>query len=164
MLLQIIEKLALYAMPIVSFLLSVLAYIKSRDCTKVKLELTEVQEKLDAYDLKLKTYELEKIEKELEKKGKANIEARVVQIAKGKYKIKVWNSGDEKAYNIDYDIPEKYQIYLMKQITPFEYLEPGSNFEEFVSVQMNSERKFEIITFWENQYGEKFSNNILRSI
>lgn len=164
LLFEVIKNIALYVMPISAFLLSVLAYIKSKDCTHIKVELSDVQEKLNEYDLKLKAYELEKMEKERNHKSKANIEARIVEIAKGKYKIKIWNSGDEKAYNVDYDIPEKYQIGLMKNVTPFEYLEPGNNFEEYVAIYLQSENKFEIITTWENENGERFTNTILRSI
>ncbi len=164
LLFEIIKSIALYVMPISTVLLSVLAYIRPKDCTHVKVQLTDVQEKLNEYDLKLKAYELEKIEQECNHKSKANIEARIVEIAKGKYKIKIWNSGDEKAYNVDYDIPEKYQIGLMKNVTPFEYLEPGSNFEEYVVIYLQSYNKFEIITTWENENGERFTNTTLRSI
>ena len=45
-------------------------------------------------------YELEEREKEKENATKACIEARVYNISKGKYALKIWNSGKAKAYRI----------------------------------------------------------------
>lgn len=75
----------------------------------------------------------------------------------------MWNSGNEKAYNIDVTIPEEYRIIIMKQKLPFEYLEPNNSFEETVVIHMNSSSKFKIISSWENENGDKFTNEQLRS-
>ena len=52
----------------------------------------------------------------------------------------------------------------MKNVTPFEYLKPENCFEEYVIINLQSNNKFEIITTWENENGEKFTNVTLRSI
>lgn len=161
---EIIKGIALYVMPIAAFLLSILAYLKSKECMQVKLELDDVQKRLNEYDLKLKQYELERIEKERSQSKKANIEARIVNISKGKYKIKIWNSGDEKAYDVDYNILPEYHITLTKFVTPFEYLDTGKSFEEDVIISMESQRKFKITTSWKNEKGEIFTNDIIGSI
>lgn len=164
LILEIIKNIALYVMPIAAFLLSCLAYLKSKECAQVKLELDDVQTRLNEYDLKLKQYELEKIEKERNQRKKANIEARIVKISKGKYKIKIWNSGNERAYDIDYNIPPEFHITLTKFITPFEYLDVGKYFEEDVIISMESERKFKIITSWNDGKGQEFTSDIIGSI
>lgn len=161
---EIIRNVALYVIPIAAFLLSILAYLKSKECMQIKLELDDVQKRLNEYDLKLKMYELEKIETERNHSKKANIEARIVNISKGNYKIKIWNSGDERAYDVDYDIPSEYRITMTKFVTPFEYLDTGKSFEEDVSISMESQRKFKIITLWKNEKGERFTNDVIESI
>lgn len=161
---EIIRGVALYVMPIAAFLLSILAYLKSKECVQVKLELDDVQKRLNEYDLKLKQYELEKIEKERDKQKGANIEARIVKISQGKYKIKIWNAGNDKAYDVDYSIPPEYHITMIKLVTPFECLDIGKSFEESVIISMGSQRKFRIITSWKDEKGERFSNEILGSI
>lgn len=164
LILNIIKNIALYVMLIAAFLLSLLAYLKSKECTQVKIELDDIQKRLNEYDLKLKQYELEKIEKERNQEIKANIEARIVEISKGKYKIKIWNSGNERAYDVDYNIPPEFHITLTKFVTPFEYLDVGKYFEEDVIISMESERKFKIITSWNDRKGQEFTNDIIGSI
>lgn len=150
-----IKDIAIYIMPIAAFLLSVIALIKSNKVSKM-------EEKINECDLKIKQYELEKIEQEKDKK-EAFVEARIINISKGKYKIKVWNSGNVDAYNVDYDIPQEFQIILTKRVTPFEILEPGQNFEEYIIIHMNSEKKYKVITSWEDKDGNKYENEKLRA-
>lgn len=77
--------------------------------------------------------------------------------------MKVWNSGSTTAYNIEVSISEEYNIIIMKDKMPFEYLEPGNSFEEYVVIHGGSASKFEILSTWEDMNGEKFSNKQLRS-
>ena len=137
-------------MPIVSFFFSVFVFVKSR-------KINELEEKI-------KQYELDKIEQEKNIEQKANIEARITKISSNKYKLKVWNSGNAAAYNVDYDIPSEYRIILHKQVTPFEVLEAGENFEEYVILCFDSNMKYRVITKWNDQAGKEFSNEKIRSI
>lgn len=153
---ECIQDVALYAMPIAAFLLSVLALIKSN---KIK----KMEEKLNEYDLKLKEYELERIQQEKNKKNEACVEARIVKISSNKYRIKIWNSGTATAYNVDYDIPNEYHIGLVKRVTPFEILEPGHNFEEHVIILADSENKYKVITRWQDKDGTDFNKEQLKT-
>ncbi len=137
-----------------AFTLSVVAYYKSRKVSKV-------EEKLNEYDLKLKQYELEKIELEKNSKEKPKVEARIINISRGNYIIKIWNSGEDTAFNVDYDIPRKYNITPIKKVTPFERLEPGKYFEESVMVHMQSSKKFEIITNWQDKNHKDYTHKEL---
>ena len=159
---EIIKDIAIYIMPIAAVLVSVIALIKSNKCTQVQVKLSEMEQKLQEYDLALKKYELEKIEREVNREKKACVEARIIKISQGKYKLKVWNSGDVTAYSIDVEIPSEYNIILMKDKMPFEYLEPGNGFEEHVVVHMQSSRKFKIICKWEDKNGEQHFNEQIR--
>ena len=78
--------------------------------------------------------------------------------------MKVWNSGNEKAYNVAVFIPEEYNVIIMEDKMPFEYLEPGNSFEECVVIHSGSASKFKIVSTWEDEKGEKYENTQLRSI
>lgn len=159
---EVIKDLAVYIMPIAAVVVSVIALIKSDKCTQVQVKLSEMEQKLQEYDLALKKYELEKIEREAKLEKNACIEARIIKIAKGQYKLKVWNSGGVIAYNIDVEIPSEYKIILNKDKMPFEYLEPGNGFEEHVVLHMQSSRKFKVICRWEDEKGVKNFNEQIR--
>ena len=98
---EVVKGVALYVMPIAAFIVSLIALKRSNDTMKVQVQLSEVEEKLKEYELALKKRELEKIQAEENKEKKANIEARVIKISKGSYRLKVWNSGNETAYNVE---------------------------------------------------------------
>lgn len=160
---EVIKDVAIYIMPIAAFVVSLIALKRSNDTMKVQVQLSEVEEKLKEYELALKKHELEKIQAEKNEKKKANVEARIIKISKGSYRLKVWNSGNVIAYNVEVSIPKEYDIIIMKDKMPFEYLEPGNSFEECVVIHMQSASKFKVISVWEDDKGNKFSNEQLRS-
>ncbi len=86
---EVIKSVALYIMPIAAFIVSLIALKRSNDTMKVQVQLSEVEEKLREYKLALKKHELEKIRAEENEEKKANIEARVIKISKGSYRLKV---------------------------------------------------------------------------
>lgn len=157
---EVIKDIALYVMPIAAFGVSVIALIRSNKSLGVKVQLSEMQEQLINYELEIKRHEYEKMQ-ESEKK-RACVEARIINVAKNKYKLKVWNSGDIKVYNINVTIPPEYSITIMKGKMPFEYLEPGNSFEENVIVHMGSARKFKIKISWEDEQGNQGFNEQVR--
>lgn len=161
---EVIKIVALYVMPIAAFFVSLIALKRSNDTLKVQVQLSEVEEKLKEYELALKKHELERIQAEENEEKKAAIKARVIRISKGKYKLKVWNSGNEKAYNVAVFIPEEYNVTIMEDKMPFEYLEPGNSFEECVVIHCGSASKFKIISTWEDGKGKKYENTQLKSI
>lgn len=162
---EIIKDIALYIIPIAAFIVSVIALKRSNKCLEIRVQLSEVEQKLQEYELAIKEYELHKIfEKENQEKAKAAcIQARIYNISKNKYRLKIWNSGNLPAYNIIVDIPVEYGIILSKDKMPFEYLNPGKSFEEHVLIYVGASPKFKIMSTWENQNGEKFTNEQIES-
>lgn len=136
-----------YGLPILAICLSILSYRDSRKANRVQERLNKVEEKL-------KLYELEEKEKERQEATKACVEARIVNISKGKYRMKIWNSGKSTAYNVDYEVPAEYKVIILRDKVPYEFLESGKSFEEHV---MNTPNKFKIITKWSNKEGMFFS-------
>lgn len=149
-----------YIIPIAAFIVSLIALKKSNETVKVKVQLTEVEEKLKHCELMLKEHELEKINA----LKKPNIEARVINILHNKYRLKVWNSGEAKAYNIMVDIPSEYGVIIMNETMPFECLEPGNSFEEVVVVHMQTKSKFRIKSSWNDDEGHDYTNEQWRTL
>lgn len=160
---EAIKDVALYLVPIAALGLSIISLFRSS-------KITKMENKLKEYDLRLKEYEIEKIEyeksekeKEMEQKKRADVRARIYRISDRNYKIKIYNCGEGIAYNVDYKIPEEYQIICMKEIVPFEILNPGCKFEENVVIHMQSSKKYKVITSWEDVQENEFHNEILES-
>lgn len=96
-------------------------------------------------------------------KERANISARIYKISDRKCKIKIYNCGEGVVYNVDYKISEEYQIICMKEIGPFEILNPGCKFEENVVIHMQSSKKYKITMSWKDSEGNEFHNETLES-
>ena len=113
-----------------------------------------LQNRVNEIELKLKEYELE----EKEQHKVPCIEARINHIAKGNYRIKIWNSGNAAAKNVTASWDKGSQIIFFDQVKmPFELLEPQKSFDLAISTYMGSPRKLCITTAWEDTDGEKHS-------
>ena len=128
----------------------VLRIVLERANNTVEGQGYEVEQKLKEYELALKKYELEQMQAKKNEEKRAYIETIVIKISKGSHKLKVWNSGNTTAYNIEVSIPKEYNIVIIKDKMLFEYLEPVNNFEECVIIHMQSASKFNIISIWED--------------
>ena len=146
---EIIDVVIGYVVPIVAIVLSIFSFHDSRKVNKVQLRLNEMEEKL-------KKYELEEIEKEREAANKAIVEARIYNVSKGKYRLKIWNSSQATAYDVDFEVPEKLKGLVFRDKVPFEVLEPGKSFEESVIYYNGMPPKFTVKTTWKNASGEKY--------
>lgn len=146
-----------YGFPTVAVGLSIFSYRDSRKANKVQDRLNEVEEKL-------KKYELEEKEKERDEATKACVEARIMKISKGNYKMKVWNSGKSTAYNVDFEIPEEYKNMVWREKVPYEFLDSCKSFEEYVMVHMGSPNKFKVTTTWTDMQGNFCSKEQIVSV
>lgn len=154
---DILKIVTAYIIPIISLVFSGIALYQSSKSRKT-------EEKLKGLELYIKEHEAKEIESKQNTPSRPNIEARVYKVSNGVYKLKIWNSGNATAYNISASIPDQYNILLLKNKFPYEYLKPNDSFEENVIYHMRSSPKFEIETFWEDDNGLKFKNVDLRSI
>ena len=145
---EIIDVFIVYVVPLVAIALSIVSFHDSRKVNKVQLRLTEMEEKL-------KKYELEEIEKEREAANKATIETRIYNVSKGKHRLKIWNSGQATAYDVDFEVPKELKGLVFRDKVPFEVLEPGKSFEESVIYYNGMPPKFTVKTTWKNASGEK---------
>lgn len=74
------------------------------------------------------------------------------ELANRLIKIRVSNVGNTDAYDVDYSIPEKYNIILIKDngVTPLEILKSGESFDGDVVAYMGSSKKYEVTTYWKD--------------
>ncbi len=132
----------------VSLIVAIISLIKSSKAQKL-------QNKVNEHELKIKQYELEKIAAEKAEATLSCVEARVIHISRDNYKLKVWNSGNMKVYNVRASFQEGSEIIIIDSKMPFDELEPKKSFEENLIVHMGSARKFKITTSWEDKDGNK---------
>lgn len=147
---EIFIDLVQYGLPIIALMLSILSFRDSRKANKVQDRLNELEEKL-------KKYELEEKEKERQEANRACIEARIIRISKGKYVMKIWNSGKATAYNVNFRIQEEYKNRVWREKVPYEVLESGKNFDEHVIGYDGCPSKLKVTTTWEDNNGEAHS-------
>lgn len=146
---EIIDAFITYVGPLVAIALSIVSLHESRKINKVQLRLNEMEEEL-------KKYELEKIEKEREAVNKPIVEARIYNVSKGKYRLKIWNSSQATAYDVDFDVPEELKGLVYKDKVPFEVLQAGKSFEEYIMFHYGTPPKFTVKTTWKNVSAEKY--------
>lgn len=144
-----------YGFPTIALLLSILSFLDSRKANAVQARLLEIEKKL-------KSYELEERERQREETMEACIEARVMNISKNNYKMKMWNSGKATAFNVDFTVAKEIGVFREK--VPYEFLEPGKSFEEIVLVHFGTPRKFSITTTWSDSSGKPHSKEQIVSI
>lgn len=138
-----------YFLPFMALVISIASFYESRKVNKVQMRLNKMEEQL-------KKYELEEKEKEREAAKKPLVEARIYNISKGKYKLKIWNSGKVEAYDVDFQVPGDLKEIVLKDKIPFEVLEPGKSFEEHIIVHLGLPPKFSVKTTWKDSSGERY--------
>ncbi|WP_413376456.1 hypothetical protein [Paenibacillus taichungensis] len=154
---DVFADLVKYGFPTVAIIVSLLSFKDSRKANKVRDRLNELEEKL-------KQFALEEKEKARLDETKASIEARIINISKGKYKLKIWNSGKATAYNVNLEIPDEFKGIIYTDKVPYEFLEAGKNFEEHILVHSGTPRKFTIKTTWEDSKGINHLKELILTI
>ena len=145
--------IASFIMAAISLLIAVVSFILS-------LRGQRLQNKVNEIELKIKNYELE--EKEKENQKISCVEARIIKVGKNNYRIKVWNSGNCVAKNINVILHDKEGIIFNDRgKLPFEILEPNKSFELPFSVFDVAPFKIFITTEWEEESGEKHNKKQL---
>ncbi|PEQ96609.1 hypothetical protein CN481_00245 [Bacillus sp. AFS006103] len=154
---KIFIGLVQYGFPAIALILSYLSYRDSRKANRLRERLHEVEERL-------KKYELEEKEKEREEATRACVEARIYNVARHNFRMKIWNSGKATAYNVDFEIAEEYRGYVRREMVPYEFLDPGKSFEEYVMVHSGTPNKFIVTTTWTDKQGESYSKEQIVTI
>lgn len=149
-------EIAAFVFSAVSVVLAIISFV-------VSIRAQRLQNRLNEMDLRLKQYEL--AEKEKEQVNSPCVEARINHIVKNKYKIKVWNSGNAKAKNINvtWDKTEGIMSFDTDKL-PFDELEPNKSFEIAIFLYGGAPSKLYITTEWVDEGGTKGSKKQLCDI
>ena len=139
-----------------ALLISTIALAKSNKASKIQQKVAELDERL-------KSYELEKMEQEKESQGLARIEAKALELGKGRHRIRISNTGKARAHNIDFEVLDQdCKGFFQKEKTPYEFLDAYDSFDEVVIYYDNFPPKVNVITKWEDEDGKEFTReNIL---
>lgn len=70
--------------------------------------MRKTEDKIRDLEFYIKEYQTKEILQKQNILLEAKIEARIINIGKGTYKMKIWNSGNQKAYNVSANIPEEF--------------------------------------------------------
>lgn len=145
-------------MDVVAIIISGVSLLVAIVSFAFSLSAQRLQNKLNELELKLKEYELHQIEKE------ACVEARVIKTDSKHYFIKVWNSGNDIAYNVNVFLPEEKSVNIFdNDKLPFEELDSNKSFDIPLLVYNGSATKFYVTTEWKDSKGDKKSKNQLCS-
>ena len=156
--LSVILKYGELLISAVSLIIAIFALYKSSKAEKLQAQLNKME-------LQLKKYELEKIDAEKRDALLSCVEARVVKIGKGRYKMKIWNSGNTVAYDVTANFVGNPNIIISdEKKQPFEILEPKKNYELNLLVHCGSARKFCVKTEWKDENGVYKSKECLETI
>ena len=147
-----------FAVSIVSLVIAIISLVKS---SKAQL----LQNKLNEIELQIKRNELDKIEKEKADNSTACVEARIISLGTGKYKLKVWNSGFLIAYNIKVSFVGDPEIIMFAEgLLPYDELDPKKSFEISLLVHFDSSQKARVLTEWEDKNGKQYSKEQMVSL
>lgn len=154
---EITKECTTYIAPLLALLLSIVSLCKSAKGQKLQNRVGELE-------LKLKEYEVAQLKKKETAANTACIEARIINISSGKYRLKVWNSGQTTAYNVKAVIDSSANLMIISSKMPFEFLDAGKNFEEHLIIHGGTADKFLITTTWEDADGQTHTKEQMGSL
>ncbi len=86
------------------------------------------------------------------------IRAKFIRKADNRLYLRIWNSGYEAAYNVRFFIPGEKRICVLKTRSYYPYLGCGKAFDEYVVADEAALSNVNVITLWEDECGNMFSN------
>ena len=139
------------AISVVSLVLAVISLIQSGHAQSI-------QNKVNQLELQIKQNELDRIKKEQDEAHSSCVEARVICMGSGKYRLKVWNSGNTTVSNVSASFPKgDGPMIIDSDKQPYDILEPNKSYEMCLIRYGGSASKFKIRTEWTDIDGERQS-------
>lgn len=118
----------------------------------------KLQNEINRLELIIKKGELAELKKQELEANTSCVEARIVKMGRGQYRMKVWNSGKVTVTNVNAKFVEDTKIIMFDQEKmPFEELEPQKSFELGLLTYAGSSRKAKVQTEWNDSKGNYHS-------
>lgn len=99
----ILKIIIAYIIPILSFSISSIALYRTGKVRKTEDRIRDLE-------LYINEYKAKEIEEKQNIQLEAKVEARIINISKGTYKMRIWKSGNLRAFNVSAKIPKECQI------------------------------------------------------
>lgn len=139
------------AIALAALVVSIIALIKSSKADKLQAKVNELE-------LEIKAYELSKIKKE----QNCIVSVNTVKYGKGKHRLRVYNAGENAAYNVSAKIADNPGVILMeREMQPYECLDGRQNYEMVLISCDQSKPKFTVQYEWSDIYGKIYSDSKL---
>lgn len=87
----------------------------------------------------------------------AYVQAKIIRKEDKKIYLRIWNSGTEPAYNVNFYIPKGRRICILRSRLDYQCLEPGKAFDEYAVADDVPLKDIDIITYWQDEYGNQYS-------
>lgn len=119
--------------------------------------------RVNRLDYKLKQAQVKELDERTIEENTCALDASFVPIGSNKVKIRVFNNHGLDAYNINVSVDEKLGIRIHSDILPYEILKSRQSFDINVLTHDFSKRKAKIHLEWDDENGNHYSDDILRS-
>ncbi len=87
----------------------------------------------------------------------AYVQAKIIRKEDKKIYLRIWNSGTQPAYNVNFYIPKGRRICILRSRLDYHCLEPGKAFDEYAVADDVPLKDIEIITYWQDEWGNQYS-------
>lgn len=155
--LKLLSGIVTYFVPVSALILSIISLFKSSKGQKL-------QDRVNELEIRIKQYELTELDRKKSEASMACVEARVINISRGNYRLKVWNSGKARALNVTASVDKNANLIFIDSKMPFDFLDGGKNFEVHLIVHSGTADKFKIITNWEDEAGQQHQKEQMGSL
>ena len=71
--------------------------------------------------------------------------------------LRIWNSGTQPAYNVNFYIPKGHRICVLRSRLECRMLKPGQAFDEYAVADEKLVKSVSIVTYWEDEEGCLYS-------
>ncbi len=120
------------------------------------------QNKYEKVQDKLNQMQIKDLELSIENKQRADIIARVVKLGEKRKLIRICNVGGIRAEKINIIFPTDFDWAIFnKTRLPFDFLEPGENFDITFSYYLGSKREHLVKLLWKEKNIKKEKETIL---
>ena len=145
-----------------SLCFSVFTYVRDN---RLKKRADEQERKLKELQLALSEIRLRREAEEERKRSESKVEARHVSVGPKKHKLRVANTGWVTVANVTCEVVGEAGPYdLMQDKEPYERLEPGESFDEWMILAMGCASKFTVVTRWTDPDGKECSRENIVSV
>lgn len=134
-----------------ALIVSIIALIKSSKADKLQIKVNELE-------LKIKSRELQKIEEEQNCKVSVN----TVKLGKGKHRLRVYNAGENAAYNVSAKITDNPGVILVDgDMQPYECLDGKQSYDMVLVSHDQTRPKFTVQYDWRDIHGNEYHDSKL---